>query len=190
MTDQDSAFSERLSELMREHGISPAELGRRLEVSKNLVAGWLKQGSVTPRRSNLERLAVEFGVTIDYITGKSRSRGGASLIEGLARGPGTGAASAVFDAIEEAVKAAGGALRLVQIGGECGDRTPQTALVSTTDAPRTGDFVVTIEDGAAFIRYFAEPYLLSIDGKAGNRHRLASDEIPVVGRLMFMIRSP
>lgn len=62
-------FYERCEELANKKGISLNELGRRVGISGPAITGW-KNGSY-PKLDVAQRVAEEFGVSIDYLaTGK------------------------------------------------------------------------------------------------------------------------
>lgn len=63
-------FKERLKELRTERNISQQELGEIVNVSKMAVSHWEK-GHSEPSISQLIILAEFFGVTTDYLIGKT-----------------------------------------------------------------------------------------------------------------------
>lgn len=66
-------FGDRLKQLRMEHGISGAELGEQLGMSKSGISNW----EVRHREPSLEmliKLSNFFGVSIDYLVGKSNFR--------------------------------------------------------------------------------------------------------------------
>lgn len=65
-------FFERYCGLCRDEGSSPNGVARKLGIASASVTQW-KQGSV-PRVETLAKIAEYFGVTVDYLTGKSDSR--------------------------------------------------------------------------------------------------------------------
>ena len=65
-------FFERYSGLCRDEGSSPNGVARKLGIASASVTQW-KQGSL-PRVETLAKIAEYFGVTVDYLTGKSDSR--------------------------------------------------------------------------------------------------------------------
>lgn len=60
----------RLRELRKERKLTQAELGKHINVSKVSISGY-ENGERTPDTDNLARLADFFGVTIDYLLGRS-----------------------------------------------------------------------------------------------------------------------
>lgn len=64
------SFKERLKELRTERNISQQELGEIVNVSKMAVSHWEK-GHSEPSISQLIILAEFFGVTTDYLIGKT-----------------------------------------------------------------------------------------------------------------------
>lgn len=60
------SFSDRLSALVRERGISYRELGRRIGVAHVSISKWI-QGGASPTDENLESLAEYFGVTPAFL---------------------------------------------------------------------------------------------------------------------------
>ena len=65
-------FFERYCGLCRDEGSSPNGVARKLGIASASVTQW-KQGSL-PRLETLAKIAEYFGVTVDYLTGKSDSR--------------------------------------------------------------------------------------------------------------------
>lgn len=65
-------FFERYCGLCRDEGSSPNGVAKKLGIASASVTQW-KQGSL-PRVETLARIAEYFGVTVDYLTGKSDSR--------------------------------------------------------------------------------------------------------------------
>ena len=63
-------FTERLRELRAEQGVSQVMLGKSLGVSKGIISLW-ENGLREPTLSNLVALADFFGVTLDYLTGRT-----------------------------------------------------------------------------------------------------------------------
>ena len=65
-------FFERYCILCKEQGSTPNGVAKKLGVASASVTQW-KQGSV-PRVETLARIADYFGVTVDYLTGKSEEK--------------------------------------------------------------------------------------------------------------------
>lgn len=63
-------FTERLRELRAEQGVSQIMLAESLGVSKGIISLW-ENGLREPTLSNLVALADFFGVTLDYLTGRT-----------------------------------------------------------------------------------------------------------------------
>ena len=63
-------FKERLKELRLERNISQQELGKLLNASKMAISHW-ENGHSEPSISQLIFLANYFGVTVDYLVGKT-----------------------------------------------------------------------------------------------------------------------
>ena len=59
-----------LKKLREEHGLSQAELARRIGVGQSTVGMW-ENGKNKPEFSNLEKLSEIFGVPTDYLIGKN-----------------------------------------------------------------------------------------------------------------------
>jgi transcriptional regulator with XRE-family HTH domain len=62
---------ERIKELCRESKITLAELERSVGIGNGIIARWKKS---TPKADNIEKIAVYFGVTTDYLLGRSDVR--------------------------------------------------------------------------------------------------------------------
>lgn len=65
-------FFERYCGLCKDQGSTPNGVAKKLGVASASVTQW-KQGSV-PRVETLAKIADYFGVTVDYLTGKSDER--------------------------------------------------------------------------------------------------------------------
>lgn len=63
-------FSERLKELRNERGLSQSDLGKALNMSQQGIAKW-EVGTATPNPEMLSRIALFFGVSVDYLVGKT-----------------------------------------------------------------------------------------------------------------------
>lgn len=63
-------FASRLKELRSEKGLSQHEIGKLVNMSKMAISHWEK-GHSEPSIAQLIFLADYFGVTIDYLVGKS-----------------------------------------------------------------------------------------------------------------------
>lgn len=63
-------FQIRLKELRESHGLSQADLARAIHTKQSTVAMW-ENGTNRPRNATLEKLANYFGVTTDYLLGRT-----------------------------------------------------------------------------------------------------------------------
>lgn len=63
-------FAMRLKKLRDDRGLSQAALARKLDVSQSTVGGW-ETCKREPTLTGIEDIANEFGVTIDYLFGKT-----------------------------------------------------------------------------------------------------------------------
>jgi len=63
-------FAERLLELRKSKGLSQAALAKQLEVSVSVVCYWETDRS-EPTAPNLDKLADFFGVSVDYLIGRT-----------------------------------------------------------------------------------------------------------------------
>ena len=63
-------FASRLKELRNEKGLSQYEIGKLVNMSKMAISHWEK-GHSEPSIAQLIRLSEYFGVTVDYLVGKS-----------------------------------------------------------------------------------------------------------------------
>ena len=66
-------FKERFDSLCREKGETPTSIGTQLGFSRGTVSKW-RSGKFVPGEKSLNRLAEFFGVSIDYLLGKSEIR--------------------------------------------------------------------------------------------------------------------
>lgn len=71
----DGKFSTRLVGLMKMNKVKHSELAKALEVDRNTVYAWAGKGKL-PNGYNLYQLARYFGVSIDFMLGKSDTKGG------------------------------------------------------------------------------------------------------------------
>lgn len=70
-------FAEILSELIEQHGVTIYTLYRDIGLDQSMVRRWLQEGRM-PSAENLIKLADYFGVSIDYLVGRSDDRGSVS----------------------------------------------------------------------------------------------------------------
>lgn len=61
---------ERFEELLKEKGITPYKVSQETGVSQPTLSDW-KRGASTPKTDKLQKIADYFGVSLDYLTGKS-----------------------------------------------------------------------------------------------------------------------
>ncbi len=73
-------LEQRIRQLRTERGINQKELGDAVGVSKQSVSNW-ENGNIMPSVDLLIRLADVFGVTTDYLLGRSEKR--TLRVEGL-----------------------------------------------------------------------------------------------------------
>ena len=64
------SFSERLIELRKERGISQAKLAAEIGVSCGIICYW-ETGRSDPSGHNIVKLSDFFGVTADYLLGRT-----------------------------------------------------------------------------------------------------------------------
>lgn len=64
-------FYERLTELRREKGVTQKQIQKELELGKNSFGDWKK--GIIPIRSTQQLLAKYFGVSVDYLMGKTNN---------------------------------------------------------------------------------------------------------------------
>ena len=62
--------AERLTELMREEGVNQVKLAQKTGVKQNTISAWLSKKK-EPCITSLWLLADHFGVTVDYLIGRS-----------------------------------------------------------------------------------------------------------------------
>ncbi len=62
-------FTERLKELMEEHGLNQVRLAEKAGVKQNTISSWLR-GKKEPSITSLWLLADFFNVEIDYLVGR------------------------------------------------------------------------------------------------------------------------
>jgi transcriptional regulator with XRE-family HTH domain len=63
-------FSERIKQLRRSCGINQVEFAKKLSVTKQSVCNW-ENGNIQPSIDMLERIAVTFSVSTDWLLGLS-----------------------------------------------------------------------------------------------------------------------
>lgn len=66
-------FAKRLENLIAEKGTNKLRLSKDIGVSSSLVSAWVKGGK-TPSTENIIALADHFGVTTDFLLGRSEVR--------------------------------------------------------------------------------------------------------------------
>ena len=67
-------FSEKLKEIRRRDGITQLQAAKLLDVSLGAVGNW-ESGKRTPDAEMLVRIADTFGVTVDYLLGRTEDGG-------------------------------------------------------------------------------------------------------------------
>lgn len=67
------AFVARVKELIKEKGISQKEFLETLGLGRNSFTHWSKYGNI-PRHETLIKIAAYFGVSTDYLLGKTEER--------------------------------------------------------------------------------------------------------------------
>lgn len=65
-----SIFSERLFQLRKDKGLSQIALAKEIGVSSRIYQTY-EYGKSEPKMSNLVRIADVFGVSLDYLTGRT-----------------------------------------------------------------------------------------------------------------------
>lgn len=63
-------FPERLNMLLAQHGVTAYKVSKATGISNSILSDW-KSGKRVPAGKNLEKLAGYFGVSIDYLLGRS-----------------------------------------------------------------------------------------------------------------------
>lgn len=66
-------FISRISVLMKKIGLSQNELGRMTNISQATISSYMK-GRTAPKSGELSRLADFFGVSMDYLWGRSENQ--------------------------------------------------------------------------------------------------------------------
>ncbi len=69
-TLEENMFQERFNSLLKSRGINAVALAKEIGVPKSIVYEW-KQGIRSPSVDNMLRVADYFGVSIEYLTGRS-----------------------------------------------------------------------------------------------------------------------
>ena len=81
-------FYDRVVELCKNRGTSPAALARAIGLSNSVTTYW-KRGAV-PKGDTLQKVADYFGVSVDYLLGKAYTQDGVSFSDGTGFGGGSG----------------------------------------------------------------------------------------------------
>lgn len=76
----ENVFQIRLKELRESRGLSQADLARAIHTKQSTVAMW-ENGTNRPRNATLEKLANFFGVSTDYLLGRTDDAGLGSNIQ-------------------------------------------------------------------------------------------------------------
>ena len=66
-------YYENFERLCKERGIKPAEVSRGTGISTSTLTSW-KKGAYTPKSNKLSLIAAFFGVSLDYLMGRSTSQ--------------------------------------------------------------------------------------------------------------------
>lgn len=66
--DKNSIFSDRLKQLRKGHNLSQEELAKLLNVSRSSISSY-ENNSRSPDKDTLIRLAILFGISVDYLLG-------------------------------------------------------------------------------------------------------------------------
>lgn len=64
-------LADRIKELADQHGITIAELERKVGISNGQISKWNVR---SPKTENLEKVAKYFNVSLDYLTGNSDNK--------------------------------------------------------------------------------------------------------------------
>ena len=76
----ENVFQIRLKELRESRGLSQADLAQAIHTNQSTVAMW-ENGTNRPRNATLEKLANFFGVSTDYLLGRTDDAGQGSSIQ-------------------------------------------------------------------------------------------------------------
>lgn len=68
------SFSERLRQLREERGLSQEELAEKLNINRSSITHYESGGKRIPRHERLNAIADFFGVSVDYLLGRSNSK--------------------------------------------------------------------------------------------------------------------
>ena len=77
-------FSARFEQLCRQRNENPTSIGTQLGFSKGTVSKW-RNNKMKPNSKTLERISNYFGVSVDYLLGKSDIRNAESEFEDIER---------------------------------------------------------------------------------------------------------
>lgn len=66
-------FSERLSDLMAENGLNKLSFAKKIGISDRVVGSWVKEENA-PKLESAIAVAEYFGVSLDYLSGRSDVR--------------------------------------------------------------------------------------------------------------------
>jgi len=72
----ETKFSKRLKELRKEKGLTQADLAKHLNLSTYSTVSLWEKGVNRPELETVKKLALLFGVSLDYLVGESDSRDG------------------------------------------------------------------------------------------------------------------
>ena len=88
-------FYDRFMGLCKERGVSPSAVMVSIGLNKSNATFW-KKGSI-PKGDTLRKLADYFGVSVDYLLGKSSTVDGYTFSDGTGYGGGTGSGAGFGD---------------------------------------------------------------------------------------------
>lgn len=111
------SFYDKFSELCSQRGVSPSSAVKAIGLATANPTYW-KRGSI-PKGDTLQKLADYFGVSVDYLLGKSSTADGYTFSDGTGYGGGTGSGSGFGDGTGyggpiETGSAVNGTLRLME----------------------------------------------------------------------------
>jgi len=58
---------ETFEQLLQKYGVTPYKVSKETGISQSTLSDW-KLGKITPKTSNLQKIANYFGITLDYLT--------------------------------------------------------------------------------------------------------------------------
>lgn len=164
-----AALGARIRQARETKGIKPAELGRRLGVTRSSVSQW-ESGLTVPASENLVQIASILGVTLDWL-----DAGGKRVLRLIQMAPGpeielvdwkklSPEQTKVLTAIAAGRKQTQTQIWVVLQADMMATQyhVGQHLLVDTAAKPRTMDFVLVEDHGVPLIRLFSPPYLYAM----------------------------